>query len=204
MPKKRWWSETSYQPKRAKQPWWRIFNTVKSLLQKMTKIDPKDAFFMVPIADQFQHLLFQVLIPVSMSLLWAILCSESFHKNSQISHRITENHGRMACDLHGWHVINGQFWSPHSYIALFLLENLGLVVNNKKKFTFAPCQQIKFLGMAMNSQNMELRFPGEKIKIRSEAQHFLTTPICLCSIAYPMGKLNAALQMAPLSCCSLH
>ena len=35
-------------------------HTVKSLLQKedwMTKVDLKDAFFMVPIAKQFHHLL---------------------------------------------------------------------------------------------------------------------------------------------------
>jgi len=91
-----------------------------------------------------------------------------------------------------------------TYVALFLLENLGFVVNNKKS-VLTPCQQIEFLGMLVNSQSMELKLPGEKIrKIRTEAHYLLATPnVPIQSLAQFLGKLNAttpALQMAPLFC----
>ena len=64
-----------------------------------------------------------------------------------------------------------------TYIALFLLENLGFVINNKKS-VLTPCQQIEFLGMTVDSQSMVLKLPGEKIrKIRAEARHLLATPV---------------------------
>jgi len=91
----------------------------------------------------------------------------------------------------------------HTYIALFLLENLGYIVNKKSILT--PCHYIEFLGMTMNSQSMELKLPEDKIKkIKTKALHFLAVSnISAQSLTKFLGKLNAAspaLQMAPLSC----
>jgi len=60
----------------------------------------------------------------------------------------------------------------------------------------------------VDSQSMELKLPGEKIrKIRIEARQLLATPsVQAQSLAQFLGKLNAtspALQMAPLFCHSL-
>jgi len=80
-------------------------HTVKSLLQKgdwMTKIDLKDAFFMVPIAKHFHHLLlFRVNAAVPVSPIWVMHCPEGVYKSSQTSHRVTEDHRGRASDLHG-------------------------------------------------------------------------------------------------------
>ena len=97
--------------------------------------------------------------------------------------------------------------TEHVQCALFLLENLGFIINSKKSI-LQPMQEIKFLGMIVSSLSMDLKFPGEKIsKIRLEA-------CCLLHSKQPsaqllsqlLGKLNApslALQMAPLFCRSL-
>ena len=81
-------------------------------------------------------------------------------------------------------------------------------MSSTTKTILTPCQQIEFLGMTVNSQSMELKLPGEKIKkIRTEARHLLATPNAPArSLAQFLGKLNAtspALQMAPLFCRSL-
>lgn len=53
--------------------------------------------------------------------------------------------------------------TEHVQIALFLLENLGLIINSKKSI-LVPTQEIKFLGMTVNSLTMDLKLPGGKIK----------------------------------------
>ena len=56
----------------------------------------------------------------------------------------------------------------HTAALIFLLENLGLVINYPKSLT-TPSQVIEFLGFTINSKMMELKLPGEKIKkIRGE------------------------------------
>ena len=97
-----------------------------------------------------------------------------------------------------------QLIQKHTYVALFLLENLGFIVNNKKSI-LTPYQQIEFLGMTVNSQSM---LPGQKIKtIRSDARNLLATQnVSAQSLGQLLGKLNAtspALQMAILFCRSL-
>ena len=58
----------------------------------------------------------------------------------------------------------------HTCPLTFLLENLGFLVHPEKSFTNLV-QSIKFLGMIINTQTMELRVPGEKIKkIRMETK----------------------------------
>ena len=46
---------------------------------------------------------------------------------------------------------------------VYLLENLGFVINYPKSQT-TPSQEIDFLGFLVNSVNMDLKLPGEKIK----------------------------------------
>ena len=85
-----------------------------------------------------------------------------------------------------------QLIQEHTYTALFLLENLGFIINNKKS-SLSPSQQIDFLGITVDSQVMELKLLGEKIKkIRTEAQNLLTLPEAPARlVAQLLGKLNA-------------
>ena len=192
-------------------------HTVKSLLQKedwMTKVDLKDAFFMVPIAKQFHHLLlfkanaesFQFLcLPFGLCTaprVFTKVLKPAVELLRSIGIRLVIYMDDMLLMANLKHLILEQ-----TYIALFLLENLGFVINNKKS-VLTPCQQIEFLGMTVDSQSMVLKLPGEKIrKIRAEARHLLAAPTVQArSLAQFLGKLNAtspALQMAPLFCRSL-
>ncbi len=85
---------------------------------------------------------------------------------------------------------------------VFLLENLGFVINYPKS-QLEPTQEIEFLGFVVNSQTMELKLPGEKLKkIRSEAKKMLESDhITALMLSRLLGKMNAATQavkMAPL------
>ncbi len=55
----------------------------------------------------------------------------------------------------------------------YLLENLGFIVHPDKS-EVRPTQDLEFLGMVVNTVNMTLQVPGEKLKkIRQEAQSLL-------------------------------
>ena len=47
------------------------------------------------------------------------------------------------------------------HMTLFLLENLGFIINSKKSL-LTPTQEIELLVMVVNSQTMDLKLPGEK------------------------------------------
>ena len=88
------------------------------------------------------------------------------------------------------------------FLILFLLKNTGFVIN-KKKSLLEPTQEIEFLGMIVNSKEMDIRLPGMKIKdIKQEAWSLLNHPRPSAhSLPQLIGKLNAttpALQMASL------
>ena len=90
----------------------------------------------------------------------------------------------------------------HTHTTIFVLENLGFIINNKKSL-LDPSQEIEFLGMVVSSRSMDLKLPGEKIKkIRLEARNILDTATPSArSLAQLLEKLNAttpALQAAPL------
>jgi len=151
-------------------------HTVKSLLQKedwMTKVDLKDAFFMVPIAKNFHHLLlfkanaesFQFLcLPFGLCTaprVFTKVLKPAVELLRPIGIRLVIYMDDMLLMANSRHLILEQ-----TYIALFLLENLGFVINNKKS-VLTPCQQIEFLGMAVDSQSMVLNYQ-ERRSGRSE------------------------------------
>ena len=99
---------------------------------------------------------------------------------------------------------SNQMLREHVYQVLFLLENLGFIINSKKSL-LSPIQEIEFLGMIVNSRTMEIKLPGQKIKsIRLEVRTVLDHPRPTAQkVSQLLGKLNAtspALQMAPLFC----
>ena len=180
----------------------------------MAKIDLKDAFFMVPIAPQFcKFLLFSVgMQTYQFSCLPFGLCTAP-RLFTKVLKPVVERLRSIGIRL-VIYIDNMLLMAPSStllreqvFATLFLLENTGFVINNKKSL-LQPTQEIEFLEMIIDSVKMDLRLPGEKIKnIRQEAQKVLSlfSPSAH-SLSQLAGKLNAttpALQMAPLFCRSL-
>ena len=83
-------------------------------------------------------------------------------------------------------------------VGLIHLENLGFVIKYLKS-QLTPTQGIEFLGFVINSNTMELKLPGEKIKkIRAETRRLAnqTEPKAL-ALSRLLGKLNHATQAIP-------
>ena len=85
--------------------------------------------------------------------------------------------------------------SQHLEVLLFLLEALGYIVNREKSY-LDPAQELEFLGLLVDSQSLQLRLPGEKIKqIRREATQLLGRELISArQLSQFLGKLNAASQ----------
>ena len=83
----------------------------------------------------------------------------------------------------------------HAASTLNLLEGLGFIVNyNKSQLT--PCQSIEFLGFLINSTNLTLQLPGEKLrKIRKTCQDILEkTEISVRELSKFLGLLTSSIQ----------
>jgi len=103
-------------------------------------------------------------------------CPKAVHKSPQISCRAAGIRLVIYMDDMLLMANLKQLIQEQTYIVLFLLENLGFFINQKKKNVLTPCQQMEFLGMMVDSHSMVLKLPGEKIrKIRAEAQHLLAS-----------------------------
>ena len=68
-----------------------------------------------------------------------------------------------------------------------------------KKSQFTPTRELEFLGFTINSQTMEIKLPGEKLKrTRAEAQHLQTANNPTAQmLSWFLGKLNAATNAIP-------
>ena len=144
---------------------------VKSLLQKsdwMAKVDLKDAFFMVPVAPQHCHLLLFNLemktfqfkcLPFGLCTaprMFTKILNPAIKRLRSLGIRLVvymDNLLIMATVV--------EMLREHVHMMLFLLENLGFIINSKKSL-LTPTQEIEFLGMVVNSQTMDLKLPGQK------------------------------------------
>ena len=96
----------------------------------------------------------------------------------------------------------------HVARVFYLLEALGFTVNYKKSVT-EPTQELEYLGVVLNTTNMELKLLGEKLKkIHLEAVRIAlgAEPLTARGLSRLLGKMNAASQVippAPLLYCHL-
>ena len=150
-------------------------------------------------------------ISIQMPSLRSLHCSQGVHQSSQTGSGEAEVNRHSSSDIHRRYAPNFtlQHIAQRASICnpIFLLENTGFMINNKKSL-LQPTQEIEFFVMIIDSVRMDLRLPGEKIKsIRQEAQKVLSlSSPSAHSLSQLAGKLNAttpALQMAPLFCRSL-
>ena len=154
-------------------------HTLKDLLKKndwMTKVDLKDAYFMIPIhsssrsvlrfSTQNRHYQFSCL-PFGLSCApWV------FTKTLRPVLTLLRELGvRLVAYIDDILVLaeTEEMAKDHTEGLIYLLENLGFIVHPEKAVT-TPTQEIEFLGMVVDSRTMELRLPGQKIKkIRQES-----------------------------------
>ena len=171
----------------------------------MTKVDLKDAYFMVPIAPHHRPLLrFQWqgktyqfnCLPFGLSSApWV------FTKTTRPIVATLRSIGlRMIIYIDDMLIMapSPTVAREHTAGLIFLLENLGFIINHPKS-VLTPTQEILFLGFTISSTTMEIRLPGDKIKqIRQDARKLLDTqyPQAL-ALSRLLGKLNHAAQAIP-------
>ena len=173
----------------------------------MAKIDLKDAYFMIPIAQEDRDFLklhwkdqtyqFNCLLFGLSSAPWV------FTKTTrQVVAALREIGLRLIIYIDDILVMaeTESLLKDHVTAVVYLLENLGFVVNHPKS-ELDPSQEIKFLGFTVNSKTMELNLPGEKIKkIRAEASKVLQSDtVSALALSLLIGKMNAATQAIPMA-----
>ena len=215
----RWGSETCHQPKVLEQTCEiRAFqdggpaHSQSSIKER--RLELKDALFMVPIASQFRHLLLFKMekktyqfncLPFGLCTaprVFTKILKPAIEMLRSLSIRLVIYMDDMLLMAD-----SKQKLTEHVQCTVFLLENLGFIMNSKKSI-LQPMKEIEFLGMIVSSLSMDLKLPGEKIrKIRLEARRLLHSKQPSAQLlSQLLGKLNAtspALQMAPLFCRSL-
>ncbi len=181
---------------------------LKDLLKEgdwMTKVDLKDAYFMVPIASQHRKLLrfswdrqvyqFNCLPFGLSSAPW------TFTKVTRPLIATLRSLGMRIIIYIDDILIMAETQSlakEHTAGLIFLLENLGFIVNHPKSI-LNPMQTIEYLGFEIKSPTMEMRLPGEKIKhIRQETTKLLQSENpSTRELSRLLGKLSHASQAIP-------
>ena len=79
--------------------------------------------------------------------------------------------------------------TDHITAAIYLLENLGFVINHSKS-ELTPTQEIEFLGFTVNSTKLELRLPGKALQSHS---------VSALTLSRLIRKMNAAPQAIPMA-----
>ena len=83
---------------------------------------------------------------------------------------------------------------------IFLLQHLGFVINWKKS-VLTPVQEIEFLGLKINSVNLEISLTEEKIqKVKTKCQNLLTEPATsILELTSVIGLLTSTIQAVLLA-----
>ena len=138
----------------------------------MAKVDLKDAFLMVSLAPQSRHLfLFKMeRNTYQFNCLSFGLCTvpRVFTRVLKPAIEMLRSLGiRLVIYMDDILLIasSEQQLSEHIQITLFLLENMGFIINNKKSF-LTPTQNIEFLGIAVNSSSMDLKLKSGRSEWR--------------------------------------
>ena len=181
---------------------------VKDILRPgdwMTKVDLKDAYFMIPIATnqrrllrfQWQGTTYQFnCLPFGLSSApWV------FTKTTRPIVGILRTLGlRMIIYIDDILIMADTLHTAkeHTAALIYLLENLGFIINFPKSL-LEPTREIEFLGFTLNSMSMEIKVPGNKIKqIRLEAKKLQDTEACKAlALSRLLGKLNHVSQAIP-------
>ena len=184
-------------------------HTLRDLLRRndwMTKVDLKDAYFMIPIHTSHRRLLrlcvrdrhYQfTCLPFGLSCApWV------FTKTLKpVTTMLRELGVRLVIYIDDILIMaeTREQARDHTLGLIYLLENLGFIIHPVKSLT-NPTQEIEFLGMQVDSRSMELRVPGQKLKqIRLEAAKMAErlAPPTARELSRLLGKLNSLTQAIP-------
>ena len=147
----------------------------------ITKVDLKDAYFMIPVATNHRRFLqFKWLGETYQFNCFPFGLSSApwvFTKTTKPIVAILRTMGlRMIIYIDDIPILSETESLSREQTAglVFLLENLGFIINYPKSI-LEPSKKIKFLGFIVDSTTMEIKLPGEKIKkIRMETRKLKT------------------------------
>ena len=183
-------------------------HTLKTLLQPgdwMAKVDLKYAYFSIPIhPDHRKYLHFQFLdktyqftrLPFGLaSAPWV------FTKTLRPAAALARELGmRVIVYIDDILLMaeSREKLCDQTLALVYLLECLGFVINSQKT-VLEPTQSLVFLGFTVNSTDMELRLPPEKMKkIRAEARKLRGAEnVTARSLSRLIGKMQATNEVIP-------
>ena len=184
-------------------------HTLKDILKQndwLTKVDLKDAFFMVPMHDSCRPALrFSVLNRLFQftCLPFGLSCAPwVFTKTLKPALTLLRELGvRLVAYIDDILVLaeTEEMARDHTSGLTYLLENLGFIIHPEKSIT-TPTQEIEFLGMVVDSRSMELRLPGQKVKkLRQESSRIKAqiAPPTAREVSHLLGKFNSVSQAIP-------
>ena len=178
---------------------------LKTVLQKqdyMIKVDLKDAYFCIPVCRKDQQFLrFQwrnKLYQFSCLPFGLTSAPRQFTKLMKPTVFLLRRIGiRLLIYLDDLLILNQNKvqLAKDAHSLIFLLQNLGLVINWGKS-VLEPTQELEYLGMLINSNTMELSLPQTKLHdIQSRCKQMLaqdTTTVH--KLAQLIGTLTATMQ----------
>jgi len=183
-------------------------HTLRDLLKPgdwMVKVDLKDAYFTIPIHNRHRKYLRFVLenktyefncLPFGLSSApWV------FTKTLKPIAALLRQMGvRLIVYIDDILLLaeSRELAEEHAKGLWYLLECLGSIIHPHKS-VLTPAQYIEFLGISVDSAQMELKLPAEKIKkIRAEARKMAQQPrVSARSLSRLLGKMNATTQVIP-------
>ena len=185
---------------------------LKDILKKgdyMTKVDLKDAYFMVPMSKKHKLTPNEIRLgrenlPIQLPSFQVVFGPMDLYQDRKATRGCPEIDGSQDDHVHRRYTHHGRVrdssQGTHSWIDTppRESENLGFVINHLKS-PLTPSQETEFLGFIINSNTMGLKLPGEKIKkIRAETRRLAnqTEPKALV-LSRLLGKLNHATQAIP-------
>ena len=184
-------------------------HTLKDLLKKndwMTKVDLKDAYFMIQIQATDRPVLRFFARERSYQftcLPFGLFCAPwVFTKTLKPVVTLFRELGvRLVIYIDDILIMaeTREQARDHTLCLIHLLENLGFIVHPEKPLTI-PAQEIEFLGIQVDSKTLELSLPGQKLKkVRLAASKFVERlePPTAREVSRLLGKLNSVSQAIP-------
>ena len=172
----------------------------------MAKIDMKDAYFMIPIAqedrDLFKFPMEGQDVPVQLPTVRAVLGSVGLYQDHTTSRDDPAGGGTASDHLHRQYSRRGgdRVSTGRSHHSSGVPVRGSWVCYQLPQVRADPHSGNKIPGVTVNSSKMELRLPGEKIKkIRAEAGKIQSDSVSALALSRLIGKMNAATQAIPMA-----
>ena len=180
-------------------------NTLRDILSPgdfMVKLDLKDAYFTIPLHEslrKFVRFMWKGTIYEFLCLCFGLSPGpRTFTKIMKVPISLLRRLAiRLIIFLDDILILGGspQEATANLHTTIYLLQQLGFIINQKKSI-LNPSQEIEFLGLTVNSRDMTLCLPKEKIdNIRYRCQLALSQhTIKLKSLHSLVGKLISTSQ----------